>query len=141
MLLWTGAIAASGTYTEGLLTFGISDIHCNGTEQNISLCPHNQVLLHNCQSHNDAGVVCQGIIITKTNYNLLLIFNFRLLVDIETPESLCNDGDVRLVGGRSDNEGRVEVCLNHAWGTVCDSSWGTEEANVVCHQLGFLDRG
>ena len=55
-----GAIAASGSYTEGVLTFGITDIHCNGTEQNISLCDQNEVLLHNCQAHDDAGVVCQG---------------------------------------------------------------------------------
>ena len=58
--LLIGAIAASGRYTEGLLTFGITDIHCNGTEQNISLCAQNEVLLHNCQTHDDAGAVCQG---------------------------------------------------------------------------------
>ena len=69
LFLWTGAIAASGTYTEGSLTFGITDIHCNGTEQNISLCTQNQVLLHNCQSHSDAGVVCQS---THVDVNLLI---------------------------------------------------------------------
>ena len=60
LLYIIGAIAASGRYTEGLLTFGITDIHCNGTEQNISLCAQNEVLLHNCQTHDDAGAICQG---------------------------------------------------------------------------------
>ena len=71
LFLWTGAIAASGSYTEGSLTFGITDIHCNGTEQNISICAHNQGLLHNCQSHNDAGVVCQS---TDINFMIMLVF-------------------------------------------------------------------
>ena len=54
---------------------------------------------------------------------------------------VCNYGDIRLVGGSSDNEGRVELCINNSWGTVCDDSRGSDDANVVCAQLGYLSTG
>ena len=54
---------------------------------------------------------------------------------------VCVQGDIRLVGGSTAREGRVEVCNNNAWGTVCDDAFGTNDARVACRQLGFSDTG
>ena len=51
----------------------------------------------------------------------------------------CGYGDIRLVNGESEMEGRVEVCRNSRWGTVCDSYWTDNSTAVVCRQLGFSD--
>ena len=53
----------------------------------------------------------------------------------------CTSGSVRLVGTGSNQAsgyGRVEMCYNNTWGTICgDYGWGYSAASVVCTQLGF----
>ncbi len=53
----------------------------------------------------------------------------------------CADGQIRLVDGLVPYEGRVEICFNNQWGTICDDLWDTSDATVVCDQLGHSTTG
>ena len=55
--------------------------------------------------------------------------------------AVCTDGDIRLVGGSVDYEGRVEICINGEYGTVCDDGFDDTDANVICGQLGYGNTG
>ncbi|XP_064384964.1 uncharacterized protein LOC135333878 isoform X2 [Halichondria panicea] len=102
------------TFGQGTGSIILDNLACVGTENTLFDCQHNGVNIHNCAHSEDAGAVCEG---STTN--------------------LCTQGDVRLVGGTSDLEGRVEVCNSGEWGTVCDDLWGVEDGNIVCRQLGY----
>ena len=45
------------------------------------------------------------------------------------------DGEV------SQTEGRVEVCINNAWGTVSSSNFDRLDVEVICRQKGILKGG
>ncbi|XP_075216413.1 uncharacterized protein LOC142321844 isoform X2 [Lycorma delicatula] len=49
-----------------------------------------------------------------------------------------DDGfEIRLVGGKTPNEGRVEVKVLGHWGVICDDMFGMRDADVVCREAGF----
>ena len=49
----------------------------------------------------------------------------------------CTQGDIRLHGGATAMEGRVEICHDNLWGTICDNNWTLQDAEVACQQLGY----
>ena len=49
----------------------------------------------------------------------------------------CMDGEIRLQDGTQPSNGRVEVCQNGIWGSVCNDMWDDADASVVCRQLGY----
>ena len=53
----------------------------------------------------------------------------------------CTTGEVRLFGGSNPNEGRLEVCINQVWGTVCSKYWHTADTKTACRELGYQELG
>ena len=49
----------------------------------------------------------------------------------------CPSGEVRFIGTNSNSGGRVEICVEQSWTTVCDLYWDNEDASVLCRQFGF----
>nr|XP_046271662.1 uncharacterized protein LOC124073462 isoform X2 [Scatophagus argus] len=96
----------SAHFGEGSGEIWLDDVGCSGSETSLSACNHREFGKHDCGHGEDAGVVCSGL-------------------------------RIRLVGsGSTQCSGRVEIYHNGAWGTVCDDSWGLNDAKVVCRQMG-----
>ena len=53
----------------------------------------------------------------------------------------CASGDIRMVGFARGNDGRVDICIDGRWGSICDEGWSTVDAQVACTQLGFSSEG
>lgn len=60
---------------------------------------------------------------------------FNTIIPID--ETTCTEGAIRLVGGADAYEGRIEICHNGVWGTICDDFWSANDGVVACRQLGL----
>lgn len=65
---------------------------------------------------------------------LIVVFLYALVV--KSLSQNCSEGGVRLRGG-TEFAGRVEVCVNGTWGTICEKGWDHQDARVVCNQLNL----
>ena len=44
--------------------------------------------------------------------------------------------------GTDTSNGRVEICQDEIWGSICyDDDWDIDDAIVVCRQLGYKSEG
>ncbi|CAI8054869.1 Fibrillin-1, partial [Geodia barretti] len=127
-------VSAPDYFSEGISPGLMSLVNCSGTEKGVIECDH----MKNLQgiTCDPAGVVCQGTFQTSGPIDYQSLQQFTTIVDVVA--SNCTTGDVRLVGSANGDEGRLEVCVNGAWGTVCSDQFDTNDASVACQMLeGF----
>ena len=67
---------------------------------------------------------------------LLLVAGLAVLAATPSHADPADD-DLRLRGGATHNEGRLEIFHDHEWGTICDDFFGRRDAKVACKQMGY----
>ncbi len=135
---------SNAEFSDGDIPISVFSLSCNGDEQTLYNCNVNIDNVISCGQFEDAAIICQG------NCNFLLIFLLLFTYpyvssDNKTRYDNCSTGSVRLadiVVSNTTAEGRVEVCINQAWGTVCNRRFDNDDAGTVCHLAGgFLRSG
>ena len=112
--------------------FLVYSISCDGVETSIDECSiAHFVSAHYCDVHDTTGLRCHS----KMTFWKVWIHFYWLIG--------CPDGDIRIIPYRSYPEsiGRIEVCVNGTWGTVCSDFFDDNDAKVVCRQMGYSSLG
>lgn len=131
---FAGVVAQTGSYygfgRNG--TIWMDNVNCVGTETSLMNCDYSSAISHSCTYNTLAGVICQG----------KLSFLHVNLLHYNKGGGSCVNEDVRLITASSSirSSGRIEVCINHQWGTVCDDGWDNYDARAACRQLGFYGK-
>ena len=125
-----GATALTRGFTNGVGQIWLDDVQCVGNESRLIDCRTSPVGVHACFHIEDAGVSCPPI---STNDYYISPYS-GLTQNNVVPCS--TQGAIRLQGGNA-TSGRLEVCNDGAWGTVCDDFWDITDVRVACNQLGL----
>ena len=134
----TGSIARyRSPFGQGDQPMILADLYCTGSEDSVLDCRRNDYGLQHCSAYEVAGVQCEGnhtAYMWESDRKLVLMSNLLWL-------DLCSDGEVRITGDTSPTIGRIEMCINSSWRTICGESWDDRAASVVCRQLGRSPHG
>jgi len=134
MLGFPGAIAAvhGSRYGYTPSTIWMDNLYCYGTEDRLDECRFDGWGKNDCERVEAAGVKCeQHPPSTTTSTTTTAMPKLPMA-------SVSKDMDVRLAGGRTAAEGRLEMRFDGGpWGVACGDGWGVREAMVACRQLGL----
>lgn len=122
-------------YGTGSGAIFLDNVFCSGNEADLFSCSY--VMAQGDSHAEDVGVKCfettsQQPSVYFENVALCNLYNLP-----NTAYPNCNLGDLRLVGGTTNREGRIEICIDGQWGTICDDGWSSFDARVACRQMGF----